>query len=140
MNSKYLVLVLLSFIVYIPFSAAQCLVGDCKDGYGKLVYKNGDTYIGQFKDGKSHGQGICVYSSPKLKGMKYVGSWKAGKIEGEGRMYQADGTVKEQGIRENNVYKNEGSPKEVTETQTFYENQYLAVGKPITYIQFRLQY
>ena len=39
-----------------------------------------------------------------------------------------------------NVYKNEGSPKEVTETQTFYENQYLQVGKPITYIQFRLNY
>lgn len=39
-----------------------------------------------------------------------------------------------------NVYKNEGAPKEVTETQTFYENQYLAVGKPITYIQFRLKY
>ena len=39
-----------------------------------------------------------------------------------------------------NVYKNEGSPKEVTETQTFYENQYLKVGKPITYIQFRLNY
>ena len=39
-----------------------------------------------------------------------------------------------------NVYKNEGSPKEVTETQTFYENQYLKVGKPITYIKFRLKY
>ena len=39
-----------------------------------------------------------------------------------------------------NVYKNEGSPKEVTETQTFYEKQYLSVGKPITYIQFKLKY
>lgn len=39
-----------------------------------------------------------------------------------------------------NVYKNEGSPKEVMETQTFYENQYLAVDKAITYIQFRLKY
>jgi|TARA_B110000967_G_scaffold208076_1_gene259112 tRNA (guanine-N7-)-methyltransferase len=38
------------------------------------------------------------------------------------------------------VYKNEGAPKEVTETQTFYENQYLEVDKPITYIQFRLKY
>ena len=38
------------------------------------------------------------------------------------------------------VYKNEGAPKEVTETQTFYENQYLEVGKAITYIQFRLKY
>jgi tRNA (guanine-N7-)-methyltransferase len=36
------------------------------------------------------------------------------------------------------VYKNEGSPKEVLELQTFYENQYLEKGKPITYIQFRI--
>lgn len=37
-----------------------------------------------------------------------------------------------------NVYTNEGSPEEVLEIQTFYENQYLEVGKPITYIQFKL--
>jgi len=36
------------------------------------------------------------------------------------------------------VYKNEGSPKEVLEIQTFYENQYLEQHKPITYIQFRI--
>ena len=36
------------------------------------------------------------------------------------------------------VYKNEGSPKEVVEIQTFYEKQYLERGKPITYIQFRI--
>lgn len=36
------------------------------------------------------------------------------------------------------VYKNEGSPKEVLEIQTFYEKQYLEKGKPITYIKFRL--
>ena len=36
------------------------------------------------------------------------------------------------------VYKNEGSPDEVLEIQTFYENQYLEAGKPITYIQFRI--
>ncbi len=38
------------------------------------------------------------------------------------------------------VYKNEGAPKEVTETQTFYENQYLEVDKAITYIKFKLKY
>lgn len=37
-----------------------------------------------------------------------------------------------------NVYKNEGSPAEVLKIQTFYENQYLEKGKPITYIQFRM--
>lgn len=36
------------------------------------------------------------------------------------------------------VYKNEGSPKDVLEIQTFYENQYLEKRKPITYIQFRI--
>jgi len=36
------------------------------------------------------------------------------------------------------VYKNEGSPEEVLKIQTFYENQYLQKGKPITYIQFKL--
>ncbi|THV61606.1 tRNA (guanosine(46)-N7)-methyltransferase TrmB [Flagellimonas alvinocaridis] len=36
------------------------------------------------------------------------------------------------------VYRNEGSPPEVLEIQTFYENQYLEAGKPITYIQFRI--
>ncbi len=35
------------------------------------------------------------------------------------------------------VYRNEGSPSAVLEIQTFYENQYLELGKPITYIQFR---
>ncbi|CAA0180481.1 tRNA (guanosine(46)-N7)-methyltransferase TrmB [Tenacibaculum maritimum] len=39
-----------------------------------------------------------------------------------------------------NVYKNEGAPKEVTETQTFYEKQYLEKGKPITYVKFRVKY
>lgn len=36
------------------------------------------------------------------------------------------------------VYKNEGSPHEVTSIQTFYESQYLKIGKPITYIKFKL--
>ncbi len=36
------------------------------------------------------------------------------------------------------VYRNAGSPKEVLNIQTFYENQYLDKGKPITYIKFRI--
>ncbi|AUC16464.1 tRNA (guanosine(46)-N7)-methyltransferase TrmB [Tenacibaculum sp. SZ-18] len=38
------------------------------------------------------------------------------------------------------VYRLKSSPEEVTETQTFYEQQYLEKGKPITYIKFRLNY
>jgi tRNA (guanine-N7-)-methyltransferase len=38
-----------------------------------------------------------------------------------------------------NVYVNQGSPVAVTSIQTFYEKQYLAVNKAITYIKFRLK-
>ena len=37
------------------------------------------------------------------------------------------------------IYRNEGAPAEVTSIQTFYEQQYLAQGKPITYIKFQLK-
>ena len=37
------------------------------------------------------------------------------------------------------VYKNEGSPEEVTSIQTFYESQYLEKNKAITYIRFKLK-
>ena len=37
------------------------------------------------------------------------------------------------------VYKNQGSPEEVTSIQTFYEEQYLEQNKPITYIRFKIK-
>lgn len=37
------------------------------------------------------------------------------------------------------VYKNEGSPEEVTGLQTFYEKQYLEFNKAITYIRFKIK-
>ena len=38
-----------------------------------------------------------------------------------------------------NVYKQEGSPEEVTAIQTYYESQYLEQNKPITYIRFKIK-
>ncbi|CAH8284763.1 tRNA (guanine-N7-)-methyltransferase [Mariniflexile fucanivorans] len=38
-----------------------------------------------------------------------------------------------------NVYKQDGSPEEVTSIQTFYESQYLEQNKPITYIRFKIK-
>ncbi len=37
------------------------------------------------------------------------------------------------------IYRNQGSPQEVLEIQTFYEKQYLDKGKPITYLKFRVK-
>lgn len=39
----------------------------------------------------------------------------------------------------NDVYNQEGSPREVMEIQTFYEKQYLEKNKPITYIRFKIK-
>ena len=39
----------------------------------------------------------------------------------------------------NDVYRQEGSPEEVTSIQTFYESQYLEQNKPITYIRFKIK-
>ncbi|MGB1371114.1 MAG: tRNA (guanosine(46)-N7)-methyltransferase TrmB, partial [Flavobacteriaceae bacterium] len=36
------------------------------------------------------------------------------------------------------VYRQEGSPEEVTEIQTYYEETYLAKDKAITYIRFKI--
>lgn len=38
------------------------------------------------------------------------------------------------------IYTNPHAPEVVLKTQTFYEKQYLEVGKPITYIKFKLKY
>lgn len=38
-----------------------------------------------------------------------------------------------------NVYRNEGAPEMVTGIQTFYEQQYLEIGKAITYIRFKIK-
>ena len=38
-----------------------------------------------------------------------------------------------------NVYKQDGSPEEVTSIQTFYESQYLEQDKAITYIRFKIK-
>jgi tRNA (guanine-N7-)-methyltransferase len=38
-----------------------------------------------------------------------------------------------------NIYKQEGSPDEVTSIQTFYESQYLEKNKAITYIRFKIK-
>ena len=32
-----------------------------KDGNGKMTYKNGDIYIGEFKDDKREGKGLMTF-------------------------------------------------------------------------------
>ena len=70
----------------------------CKDDFdatfwtnclGIFKYTNGDTYVGEWKNGKVNGQG--AYTWPN--GDKYVGEFKDGKLHGQGTHTQNDGTV-----------------------------------------------
>lgn len=66
-------------------------------GKGEIKFKNGDNYIGMFKDGRRSGYGIMEYQNLKncfeeLDMGSYEGEWKAGKRHGKGLMKWADGS------------------------------------------------
>ena len=64
-------------------------VSTWSDCFGNWTINSGDwagfKYVGEFRDGKSHGQGTYTWSAPnKHAGEKYVGEFKDGKANGQG--------------------------------------------------------
>ena len=78
--------------------SAECVKGNCTNGKG--IEKNASgKYIGEFKDGKRHGQGTYVeaivtgtiFPRQSYKGGKYTGEWKDGYRHGQGTYTWASG-------------------------------------------------
>ncbi|HRI00657.1 MAG TPA: caspase family protein [Saprospiraceae bacterium] len=84
-------LLLFSFLIFLGESAAaqRCIKGDCKNGFGTLMYSMNVRYTGEFRNGKMHGKGIYYYAN----GGKYLGEWQNGQRQGEGKWIQANGNV-----------------------------------------------
>lgn len=62
-----------------------------RNGFGRMVYPNGDVYEGEWVDNKMHGEGTYTY---KKSGDIYSGSWKDGIKSGDGRYeYGADSSM-----------------------------------------------
>jgi len=61
---------------------------------------DGDKYVGEWKDGKRHGQGTYTFAN----GDKYVGEWKDSLAHGQGTFTYADGSEKEEGIWKDGEY------------------------------------
>ena len=61
---------------------------------------------------------------------EFMHGYTLGLLHGEGHTVE---------YANHNIYKNEGSPDEVTAIQTFYEKQYLEINKAITYIRFKIK-
>ena len=73
------------------FSNGSKYVGEFKDGkkhgQGTFTYFYGDKYVGEYKDDKQHGQGTFTFAS----GSKYVGNFKDGDYHGQGTYTFANG-------------------------------------------------
>ncbi len=82
MKNWYITIILL-LITLTTVNAQNCISGDCANGYGTMIYSNGQKFTGEFDNGLRHGQGVLFINDTR----KYVGSWKNGRKHGEGRIY-----------------------------------------------------
>jgi hypothetical protein len=85
-NTLFLLLLLgLSFAL-----DAQCISGNCDNGYGVALFpeKGKARYNGQFHNKKPHGFGKAEYGDGSI----YEGNWDNGKWQGQGTMTLASGT------------------------------------------------
>lgn len=90
---------------------------------GELTYPSGRKYVGEFRDGKYHGQG--TYTSPDGQkyvgefrddkyngqgtftdagGNKYVGEFRDGRRHGQGTLWWPDGTIHQSGTWKNEYF------------------------------------
>ncbi len=118
----------LTVVIQISFliTNAQCLSGDCVNGFGLLKYTNGEKYAGYFKNGKREGVGELDSANGKMihsgrwkddnylvikaecvsgdcmngygtyndaLGSVYIGDFKDGKYQGKGILTQYDGKI-----------------------------------------------
>jgi len=102
------------FIFFLPtLSLAECIEGDCVNGWGKMFLEKGFEYEGQWKEGKPNGKGAVktpywtTISSDKwvegeiqghgeetyLNGRKYVGQFKNTLYHGIGTDNYPDGKI-----------------------------------------------
>ena len=98
---------------------AGCIEGDCQNGYGIYIFKDGAKYTGTFRSGRPHGKGVVSYSN----GEKYEGEMHEGAFAGMGTLYMADGN-KVTGYWEKGVYMGSQAPYSASPVRT--EPQYFA--------------
>lgn len=66
-----------------------CINGNCENGVGTYLYKDGRKLYGQFENGFPTNQVVCYYPN----GQKYIGSWEDDEKSGLGTLYTQTGKV-----------------------------------------------
>jgi len=59
-----------------------------KDGTASATFPNGDTFVGEYVNGKRHGKGVYTFAKVKAS---YDGEWREGKKHGSGTFSYPDG-------------------------------------------------
>ncbi len=68
-----------------------CIEGDCRNGKATYIRQEGRKYVGKWKDGERHGQGISIFVNKAGGESKYVGEYKLGRRHGQGIYTYANG-------------------------------------------------
>ncbi|WP_456460578.1 hypothetical protein [Lutibacter sp.] len=92
----------LVLVLFANLLIAQCLSGDCNNGYGKKKYKEG-IYEGTFKNELPDGLGVLNYINDNF----YFGQFKNGKLSGFGSFTWKSGQL-HTGKWENGIQHGEG--------------------------------
>lgn len=69
----------------------KCVSGNCVNGKGTMVYTIGDTYEGDFVNGKKAGHGTYTFKN----GQVYVGQFSDNLRNGKGKFTFSDGSIYE---------------------------------------------
>jgi serine/threonine-protein kinase PpkA len=64
-----------------------CIQGNCTNGSGTYLFKNGDKFTGEWKNSNIYNRGTYYYEN----GERYVGEFEDGKINGTGTYYYNSG-------------------------------------------------
>ncbi len=89
---KFLVVIHLFFLCsLINVLNGQCITGQCIDGKGSYIYKNGSKYSGNFANSLPHGWGVMTQKN----GVKYEGEFNSGQKHGKGKIVFASGEIYE---------------------------------------------
>jgi len=105
-------LIILVMVSWCNTSFAECIKGDCKNGYGTFKWPDGSTYTGGWSKGLWHGQATVKYADGSIytggwskglahgqatityaNGEKYVGEWRKNKKHGNGTFTWSDGSA-----------------------------------------------
>lgn len=69
------------------FTRTGCISGNCQNGQGTYIMRDGAIYTGEFSNGEIHGNGVCYYRD----GSRYHGEWRNRRPDGQGTKIWPDG-------------------------------------------------